>query len=222
MSAHRVAFAATFAALVLSAMPALAWDETFFDDEFLVRQAWHRADFERVDMRFPVGSLEVVAHDGDSVVVRLEPHCEIGSRDGCEKAVRRIKVRAREHGKTLELAVVGGRWFDTQRVQIEGRLEVPRELALSLDMGVGELSVFGVGRDARIKLGIGEATVRSDRGAYRAATVNVGIGEASFVGGGWSRDRAGVFGNALRWEAGKGISKLGVDVGIGEASVYLD
>jgi hypothetical protein len=223
----RATLAATITlALVLGAgpatRPALAWDDRDFSSAFVTREAWHRGGFEKLDLGFPVGTLEVTAHDSDSIVVWLEPHCEIGSEEDCERVLRRIHVRAKEKRRTLELRIAGGRWFDTSRVQVEARVEVPRALALQVGMGVGEVTIAGFASDVKLDLGVGEATVRSPESAFRSASVNVGIGEAMLVKAGSSRERAGVFGNALQWKAGKGAHLLGLSVGIGEASIYLD
>ena len=87
---------------------------------------------------------------------------------------------------------------------------------------IGEVTIEGFASDVNLALGVGEATVRSPESAFRSASVNVGIGEAMLVKPGSSRERAGVFGNALQWKAGKGSHLLGLSVGIGEASIYLD
>jgi hypothetical protein len=225
----RVRAALRLAALGVACALALLASHSFaddFDDESepwpVVRQAWSAADVRRLEVRFPVGSLEVVGTDGDSVFVQLEPECHVGSWQDCEKVSRRIGVRSRARRGTLELSIVGKRWFDTSRVQIRGRIEVPRSLALELDMKVGELEVTGVGSNAELKLGVGEATVRRPEQGLESARVDVGIGEAMLVQGGRSRDHAGVFGSGLRWREGRGTAALALRVGIGEASVYLD
>jgi hypothetical protein len=209
--------------LALGATRAFADD---FDDELepwpVVRQAWSVADVRRLQVRFPVGSLEVVGTDGDSVIVQLEPECHVGSWQDCEKVSRRIGVRSRARRGTLELSIVGKRWFDTSRVQIRGRLEVPRSLALELEMKVGELEVTGVGSNAEFRLDVGEATVRRPEKGLQSARVAVWIGEAMLVQGGRSRDHSGVFGSGLHWRDGSGTAALALRVGIGEASVYLD
>jgi hypothetical protein len=217
-----VAVALALAALV-SAGAARAGDDEWSDDgDVVVREAWHRADFQKLAVKFPVGTLEVIGTTRDSIVLVLEPRCELGSDEDCEKAIRRIHVRERRRGKTLELAVVGTKWFDTSRVQIEARLEVPRDLALQVGMKVGELEVSGLASDTRLDLGVGEAMVRSSERPFRKASVRVMIGEATLVRDGHTRGRAGVLGNSLDWERGAGTAALGLHVGIGEASVYLD
>ena len=220
--------AAVAAAMLLSSGAARAgevviqFDDDDDDAEIVVREAWHRGSFERLAVKFPVGTMEVVGTPGDSIVLVLEPHCEVGSNEECDEAIRRIHVREKACGKTLELTVVGKKWFDTTRVQIEARLEVPRDLALELGMKVGELEVSGLASDVHLDLNVGEATVRGPQKPFKKASVRVGIGEATLVHDGHSRGRSGIMGNALDWERGSGGKALGLRVGIGEASVYLD
>jgi hypothetical protein len=214
--------AAAATMLVAAAGRSLASDVWLDDADVVVRHAWHRGNFERLAMKFPVGSLEVVGTPGDSIVLVLEPHHPNGDDEDWDRVTRRIHVREKKRGKTLELSVKGRRWFDTARVQLVARLEVPRAIGLDLNMNVGELDVTGIASDSHLELGVGEATVHSTERAFRRASVRVGIGEATLMRNGQTRERAGILGNALDWERGTGAAVLGLRVGIGEAAVYLD
>jgi len=105
---------------------------------------------------------------------------------------------------------------------VEGRIEIPKALALSVDMRIGELEVRGFEGPQNVKLGIGEATLSCDRTRVGRLDVDLTIGEGNVIEGGTGREWANVFGGGFRWDGGKGGSPVRLSLGIGEANVTLD
>lgn len=179
---------------------------------------------QRVHLEFPVGDLRVVPGDGDRVELHLQVRCSRGSSADCNEFANRLVLESRERDGVLHLHLDKFPKFRNNGLSLRGELRVPRQLAVRLEMGVGDLDVTGIEGDLDVDLGVGEAMVTLPKRTTSAVHVKTGVGEATIVGSGTSVQRSGVVGSSTKWVApeGGGRSSVKLAVGVGEATVRLD
>ena len=103
-------------------------------------------------------------------------------------------------------------------------ISVPASLRLSIEMGVGELTVRGMEADLSLDLGVGELAIELSAGGVRSIELEAGVGETSLrtPGGRIEETRSHLVGSELEWREGKGASKVSAEVGVGQISVRLE
>jgi len=101
-------------------------------------------------------------------------------------------------------------------------IEVPKTVALDLEMGVGDCHVEGLVRDIRVELGVGDVTLGLLERDVRSVRLTVGIGDAALHHGGSAQVVSGFLGRKVRWDEGPGSSRVSVELGIGDIDVRLE
>ena len=175
----------------------------------------------RVRLEFPVGDLKVVANDDTHVRLSLQVKCR-GNEDRCEERARRLKLESDDAGGVLSLKVTGYPKYNSGGFNLQGTLQVPRALALRLEMGVGALSIDGVEGNLDVDLGVGEADISAPRHSVRSVSVQTGVGDAEIRNAGTKSASHGFIGRTASWDAGTGGSRVDLHVGVGDATVRLD
>lgn len=183
-------------------------------------KSWPVTDAHRVRMQFPIGELRIESNDDDRVRLELLVKCKGGNEERCAEHADDLRLVARDAGGVLTIEIEGYPKFNP-RFSLHGVLQVPRRLALDVEMGVGELEVFGMEGPLDVDLGIGEATMELPRTAVRSVRLDVGIGDARLRADGARRQGKGFIGREVRWSEGEGASPVKLTVGIGDARVAL-
>lgn len=176
-----------------------------------------------VRLDLPVGEIHVVAAPGAEVKVDLRVDCDHWSIS-CEDRAARVELVAERSPDKLEVRVEGFPKFNQRGMHVTGTITVPADRPLSIDMGVGELSVEGVGGDLRVDLGVGEVRLRLPESSVARVRLEAGVGETSLrvSGSRVEGDRSLLIGSRLAWSGGRGASKVSVDLGVGEVDARLD
>ena len=178
---------------------------------------------QRLRIDVPVGELRIVPGKGQKIEVDLRVTCKWGSSN-CDKALEDIHIESRSTDRRLTLEVEGFPKWHMKWLQTEGTIRVPVAASLDVDMGVGELEIEGLQGDQRIDLGVGEVTVWVDKAIVHSVAIDAGVGDAQLHGTDRpvQEHRSMLIGSELYWNDGPGEAKINVDVGVGEASVWLD
>lgn len=174
-----------------------------------------------VSLHGPVGEVEVAGVGGDSVRVVATLKCDDNSAR-CRDAAEDVELEVRRRGNELQLKIEDWPKLGNRGLSVEVHLETPRDRALEIDWGVGEVDVDGVEADLEIDLGVGEVAVRGPESAFKTVVIDTGVGEAELRVGGRSIDADGFIGQSLHWSGGPGHAHLEVDNGVGEIVVNLD
>jgi hypothetical protein len=208
--------------LAAAASPALA-------DKDLVVRDWDAAfpveGAHRLKIDVPVGEVHVYAVAGD----RIESHIKLSCREHslrCREHAARLRLDPARGGNDMTLKVSG---YDRDgkrginHPDLELRLGVPAALAVSVDMGVGDLDLDGIEGDVVVDLGVGEAHIAVPESAVRSVSLDVGIGGAHLSPRSDEQEHGGFLflGNEVDWREGTGRSRISVNIGVGEASVRL-
>lgn len=176
---------------------------------------------ESVGFHGPVGELQVVGVDGGSVRAEVALRCDRDRDTRCREAAERVDLRVRRTGDRIELEVDDWPKLGGRGLSVRARLEVPRGLAVEIDMGVGEVSVEGMGSDVEVDVGVGEVSVEMAESAVGSVNLDSGVGEVTLRIGGRTIDGTGFVGGALSWKDGPGDGHVEVDTGVGEIRVTL-
>jgi hypothetical protein len=182
-------------------------------------KAWPVAPGTRVRLEFPVGELDVEASDSDKVRLDLIVECDHGPAADCARKAKRVTLDARQRPGQLNLEVEAPKL--PSNFQLRAVLQVPRDLAVEIEMGVGELEVHGMRGDLALELGVGEGKVRLAESSYREAEISVGIGEATIRAPGRNIQSSGFLGHESHWSGSAG-ARVKLRVGVGEGDIRLD
>lgn len=167
-----------------------------------------------------VGEVRVIGTSGDTIEIEVELQCDEGDDRKCRNSAEKVDLEVRRSGDRLKIEVedwpkIGG-WLS-----ILARIEVPKHLAVEIDIGVGEVSVEGIEADIEVDTGVGEVTVEAPESAFRSVNLDTGVGEAELELGGRTVEGSGFVGGHLSWRDGPGEAHIEVDSGVGEIRVVL-
>lgn len=188
-------------------------------------RAYPTDGLSRVRIELSVGEMTIEGSDSDKVRLTLVLHCKRGG-GWCEEKADEVEIDARRRGDELVIEIddawgAGDWWGDRDGWHVEALLQVPADLALDVEMGVGELEVTDMRGDLDVSLKIGEASVRMPEASVRRVYGSVGIGEATIDSARGVETVSGLIGRKVRWSEGVGRSRVEVSVGIGELSLRL-
>lgn len=204
-----------FAAVVLWVTPAGA-DEVVRS----FRQQIPVGGAREISLEFPVGEVEVEAWDNPQVGIHLQLACNRGG-SRCAKAAEAVRLVYNTSGDRLRVEVKNWPKFGGRNLHVIARIEVPRDLPLWAELGIGELTIEGTASDLTVDLGIGEANITLPKEAIGSVGIDTGIGEASLIAGGRRHASAGLMTRELRWNEGAGRAAVTANCGIGEIDVTL-
>lgn len=235
MMAATLAIIALFVALALLAARADAATRT-------LTGTYEPGSARSLELDIPFGDVRIEGTTGASVRVRVEASCEDGGEcdaflqglrltSRTEERALRVKLGTRDGNDDFDLDWSGqdsGRRHARHRgsgprhLDLTVTVEVPRTLALDLDLGAGELTIEGMRDDVSIDMGAGEITVRMPESAVKSVNVDLAVGETVIHQGGRSREYTNVLGGEVNWDGGKGEAGIDVDLGAGEVEVTLE
>lgn len=189
-----------------------------------ISRSFKVADGQTLRLDLSVGEFRVEGADVDSVEADLRVECRWGDDDDCARMLDKVELVSRTSGRRLVIELVSDSSWRKSKLEVEGDFRVPRGGALEVDMGVGELTIEGVAADVSADLGVGELSIRVPAASVRSVSLDAGVGEAKLLGAGTSVEgrRSLLVGSEVFWEDGEGEARIRADVGVGEATVYLE
>lgn len=217
-----LAFAAPSAVLADSspALPLFADSIQVIDElPFIVPVAAGRS----VRVRFAVGELEIVADSASEIRTELRVRCRRLSEALCAKYRRRLRLEGSDRDGVVEVRLVGLPKWKLRKLELDGRVTVPRWAPLEVKVGVGDVEIYAGDRDLAVKMGIGELTVHVAEEKVASVRAATRIGDASLSG---ALSRAGrrrmLVGASIDWHEGRGQIHIALGLNIGDASVVLE
>lgn len=209
--------------VLLLALPLAAPAAAAADDRKELRESFALESGQAVRLELQVAELRVEGGDGDRVRAELSARCKWGGSD-CKEALEALRLVSRGDRRRLVLELEGHTRWSKAKLEVEGTLIVPRGAETEIDLGVGTVEVKGLTGDQRIDLGVGEVKLWLASAAVRSVTLDAGVGDASIFGAGEPVEgrRPLLVGSEVYWDKGGGSSRVIVDVGVGEISVWLE
>jgi hypothetical protein len=208
-------------ALLLSV--ALLWASSAGADEIVrsFRQQIPVSGADGISLDFPVGEVTVEAWESNQVDLEVKLACNRNRTSRCAEAAKAVRLVYETSGDRLRIQVKNWPRFGTKGLHVIARVNVPRDLPLRAELGVGELTVDGTASDLDVALGVGEVNITLPKEAIGSVDLDTGIGEANLVAAGRRYERAGLLARELHWDKGTGRAGVTVDCGVGEIDVTL-
>jgi hypothetical protein len=179
-------------------------------------------DADEIALDFPVGEVTVEAWDNPQVDLDVKIACKKKTgRSRCEEAAKALRLVYNTSGDRLRVEVKNWPKMAGKSLHVIAKINVPRNLPLWTDLGVGELNVEGTTGDLTVDLGVGEVRITLPKDAIRSVDLDTGIGEANLSADGRHYESAGLMARQLTWHKGTGNAHVKVDCGVGEIDVSL-
>jgi hypothetical protein len=193
----------------LAKAPARSWSEEI-----------SAADLRNVNLDIPVGELIVEGWDRPEIHLDVEIQCpQSGSL--CREAAADTRLVTRSEDGTLRIRIEEWPRFFGKGMHARVEIQMPRSLAVEIDLGVGEVRVAGLENDVQTDVGVGEINVSLSESAVAWVRADTGVGEASLRAGGHRYESSGLMVHELRWDDGPGTAEVRADCGVGEINVTL-
>lgn len=186
-------------------------------------QSFEAAAGQTVRIQIPVAELKVEAVDGQQVSAELTVRCRWALKD-CQDALGRLELASLSSPKRLLVELAGVSKWSGSKLDVEGRIRVPRGSPLEVEMDVAELEVSGVEQDLRVDVGVGEVRAWLKADKFGRTFLDVGIGQAELIGAAsppQSR-RSLLVGSEVNWSEGSGEARIDIEVGVGEVTVWFE
>ena len=177
-------------------------------------------DEVRVD--FGVGSLDIRASDAHEVRAEIEVSCRRVKTERCQNYRKRIKVEPVETERGIEIRMTGLRRQILRRLEVTGRVRVPKDSPLAVKIGIGAARIEAGDADVAVRMGIGDLRITKPQETVRSVAVRTGIGDASVRASGepTRTRRKRLIGAQASW-SGDGAAAVAARLRIGDARVVL-
>lgn len=199
------------------------------------------AGLELVRLDAGVGDIEISGADVAEIALRVELEPRRGgffsSMKTAQREVDRAELRTEVSGGELvvEIDTDGGdrRFEEHWTIQVPAQLAFTLELgvgdvevrgvtgALDLELGVGDVLVEGVAGDVTVEIGVGDAAVIGRAEHFGSVDGSGGVGDARLTVRGERVESSGFVGHSAEW-TGDGPHRIEISVGVGNAKVTLE
>jgi hypothetical protein len=172
-----------------------------------------------IRLSFPVGEVAVIAADPAKVGLEVEILCNHSHR--CAEAARNVEIEASGQDP-LRVALTGWPHSNSRGMKVRATIRVPRNTPLTAELGVGRMTVSGVGADLSANLGVGDVEATLPEASIASVRMGSGVGDASLrTSHGRQRGSGGFLGRTVSWHEGTGKAAVRIDCGVGHAKVVL-
>ncbi len=175
---------------------------------------------DRIHVDLPVGKLRVEGVPGNTATFEVEVTCKRSSRR-CEDYASDLDIRLDRRSTRVLLEVDDWPKWSTGGLDVRVLLRVPRNIALSADLGVGDIHTEGLESNLSLDLGVGDITITGNSASVRSVDVDSGIGKALLKVAGETFSERSFLGGETSWHEGRGEARIEVDLGVGAIEVDL-
>lgn len=171
------------------------------------------SDLSRIDFDVSVAEMDIQVYDGDTIELDIEVRADrdwwfFGRRD-----VDDIELDISQGAEYIDLRL------DENNLEQDWRVLLPAHLAVSLEMGVGEIELEGLANDLELELGVGAVEVIVDDIDYDTVRIVTGVGDSSLRGFGNSTENERNIVGADSHYFGDGEYRIDIELGVGDARV---
>lgn len=203
----------------LAAAPASGAGWTLDDDERVLDASQSAEGIKTVVIEAGVGEITVTGDATKTITARVELSPKTGfwgSRG--RRAVENAELVPVVRGDTLTLRV-GPRDKDHQFGE-DWTVNVPPDVEVKIELGVGDVTVLDTLGDIDIDLGVGDVRIESEHKAFGPIHGSTGVGEATLRTPEGREEGDGFIGHNLRGR-GPGQSSINISIGVGESQIRL-
>lgn len=194
-------------ALAALSLPVLA------DTTRTLTETFDVADLDTLELEISVAELDVEIVDGTELELEIYLEAQrrfFGLRRG---STDDIELQTRRSPSKLYIGL------DERHVEQHWVLLVPRHLALSINLGVGEVNIDKLENDLEMEIGVGAVRVDIVEAAFGTIELQTGVGDAVIRGMTERADNERSFISADAYYTGTGEHHLRIDLGVGDALV---
>lgn len=180
---------------------------------------------QAVVVDFSIGELEISAADAGQVRTELNVRCRDLSPERCDSYRQRLQLVAETNKELVAVRLKGLSARRTRKLEVDGRIVVPRWAPLEVRMGIGDLEIQTSGeKDLSVGMRIGDLKIHVPEQQVSSVDLSVGIGDAGIRGAGVDVEtkRRKLLGARARWESGPGDAHITAHLGIGDVGVELE
>ncbi|HEV8579228.1 MAG TPA: hypothetical protein VGX68_09100 [Thermoanaerobaculia bacterium] len=185
------------------------------------RQQVPVGNVDEISLEFPVGEVRIEAWESSQIDLDVKLACNHQATSRCREAAKGVRLIYNTSGDRFRVEIKNWPKFSTKGLHVQARINVPRELPLRAELGVGELTVTGTANNLTVDLGVGEINITLPKEAIGSVDLDTGVGEANLVAAGRRYQSAGLIARELRWNKGTGQARVTADCGVGEIDVAL-
>ena len=174
-------------------------------------------DVAKVHLALPFGGLRVEAVEGRIIEIEVRLECSKVDLEICTEQANRIQLAPRQKKNEILVKLAhtpGGR---SRGIEASAIARVPRDAALEIDIGSGDVFLTGHRADAAVAVVAGDVDIVAVKDALGLVDVDVAIGKAEMWLSEGSIQGTG-FPKSLKWN-GPGQAVLKVNVGTGDVRI---
>lgn len=180
----------------------------------LIQQRIDAEDLVHVDFEISIAQMGIEVYDGDVLELDLVIEADRDWWIFGRKDIDNVELKVDRNGEQLKLRL------DDNDIQQEWVARLPAHLAVSMDLGVGEVEFTDFANDLNLGLGVGSMQLSvADNVDFESIHLNAGVGDTSVRGFDNGSDNERSFVGADSWYHGDGEFVVEVEVGVGDARV---
>lgn len=179
-----------------------------------IQQRIDAEDLVHVDFEISIAQMDIEVYDGDVLELDLVIEADRDWWIFGRKDIDNVELEVDRNGEQLKLRL------DDNDIQQEWVVRLPAHLAVSMDLGVGEVEFTDFANDLNLELGVGSMQLSvADNVDFESIHLNAGVGDTSVRGFDNGSDNERSFVGADSWYHGDGEFVVEVEVGVGDARV---
>jgi DUF4097 and DUF4098 domain-containing protein YvlB len=179
------------------------------------------AGITAVVLKAGVGDVEIRATDTTDVRVEVEITAKGSSWFGrsSQKDIDALAIKAEIRSGTLYLSLTNAS-RDDHSFSEDWSIQLPRPLAVSVKVGVGEVRVLDVSGDVSVAAGVGDLRIEGEQASFGAIQATAGVGDVELRTPDGHREAEGFIGHSLS-ASGPGKSRIEAKTGVGDVTIRL-
>jgi len=179
-----------------------------------IQQRIDAEDLVHVEFEISIAQMDIEVYDGDVLELDLVIEADRDWWIFGRKDIDNVELEVDRNGEQLKLRL------DDNDIQQEWVVRLPAHLAVSMDLGVGEVEFTDFANDLNLELGVGSMQLNvADNVDFESIHLNAGVGDTSVRGFDNGSDSERSFVGADSWYHGDGEFVVEVEVGVGDARV---
>ncbi len=179
-----------------------------------IQQRIDAEDLVHVEFEISIAQMDIEVYDGDVLELDLVIEADRDWWIFGRKDIDNVELEVDRNGEQLKLRL------DDNDIQQEWVVRLPAHLAVSMDLGVGEVEFTDFANDLNLELGVGSMQLNvADNVDFESIHLNAGVGDTSVRSFDNGSDSERSFVGADSWYHGDGEFVVEVEVGVGDARV---
>ncbi len=185
-------------------------------------KSYAAAGLHKLTLELPPGEVTLRSSGDDHVRLTVGIHCDHDDDRACERRAEDLDLDSDRNGDQLGITLKDRTSWNGRHTDVRSIVEVPRGVAVSLELGAGELNVYDLGDDLEVAMGAGDATLHLRESDVGSVRVRVGVGDATLHTRTATYDGDGFISRTLHWGGGSGSARVRIVLGAGDVDLRLD